>query len=183
MKQNISEKIAVPKGVSVEVKNTTVQIKGLKGENVKDFIIPGVKITASNDEIMIVANKATKKEKARLYSTRAHIKNMIQGVQESYDYTLKICSGHFPMTVTLANNVLSVKNFIGEKIARTTRIPANANVKIDGTKITINSIDKEVAGKVASNIELLMKIPKRDRRVFQDGIYIVEKPGWSIDEQ
>ncbi|MEK6856982.1 MAG: 50S ribosomal protein L6, partial [Nanoarchaeota archaeon] len=93
----------------------------------------------------------------------------------------KVCSGppqsHFPMQVNCAGGVFTVKNFLGEKIARTVKVNQGANVKITGTEITVESPDIELAGKTASDIELLVRISDKDRRTFQDGIYITQKPG------
>ena len=52
---------------------------------------------------------------------------------------------------------------------------ASATVKVEGEKITVESCDKELAGKIASDIELLTSKSNRDLRVFQDGIYMIEK--------
>ena len=57
-------------------------------------------------------------------------------------------------------------------------MPVNpgATVTVQGDKITVESPNKEDAGQTASEIELLTRISKKDPRVFQDGIYIIEKP-------
>ncbi|MEC7431143.1 MAG: 50S ribosomal protein L6, partial [Candidatus Thermoplasmatota archaeon] len=43
------------------------------------------------------------------------------------------------------------------------------------TDVTVSGSDREKVGQTAANIERACKIKKRDRRVFQDGIYIVSK--------
>ncbi|MBI4148376.1 50S ribosomal protein L6 [Candidatus Woesearchaeota archaeon] len=177
MKQTITEEITIPNGVTAQLSQSTVHVKGPKGETTRTFITPGVTLAASQSKITLTATKATKREKAKLYSTRAHLNNMFAGVQTPFVYVLKVCSGHFPMNVTLANNKISVKNFLGEKIARTAQLPQTAQVKIEGDKITISSTDKEIAGRTASDIEQLMRVSNRDRRIFQDGIYVIQKPG------
>ena len=70
---------------------------------------------------------------------------------------------------------LIIKNFLGESAPRKLRIHAGVTVKVNGDIVRIESVDKELAGMTASDIELVTRIRNRDRRVFQDGIFIVRK--------
>ena len=81
------------------------------------------------------------------------------------------------MNVSVSGEKFIVKNFLGEKIPREMKIKKGVNIKIAGDQILIESSDVEIAGNTASNIEQLVKISKRDLRVFQDGIYLIEKAG------
>ena len=81
------------------------------------------------------------------------------------------------MNVSLKGDVLEIKNFIGEKVPRTLKIRPGASVKINGDEIVVEAINKEIAGQTAGSIEKLTKRPGFDKRIFQDGIYIVEKDG------
>ena len=81
------------------------------------------------------------------------------------------------MNVSLEKEKLIIKNFLGEKTPRTAKIPKGVELDINRDLITIKSVDKELAGQAAANLESATKITKRDRRVFQDGLYIINKNG------
>lgn len=175
---NIHEHIATTAGVTITAATgNLVTVKGPKGEVKRAFFDPKIQITGADGGIDLKSPRATRKEKTRLYSYAAHIKNMINGVQTPHEYKMKICSGHFPMNVAMSGNTLSVKNFLGEKTPRTAPVPAGVTVKVEGDKITISSPDLELAGQTASSFEKACRITNRDRRIFQDGIYIIKKAG------
>jgi large subunit ribosomal protein L6 len=176
MKTHIEEDMDIPDGIQVSI-DKDVTVKGPKGTVKRPLFYPGVEIKVAGKKVTLTCKKATKREKKMLYTYMAHIANMFKGVQTPWVYKLKVCTGHFPMTVNLAGNALLVKNFLGEKIPRKMIIKQGVTVKVDGKDITVESIDKELAGAVASDMELLTAISKKDRRVFQDGIYMIEKAG------
>ena len=84
------------------------------------------------------------------------------------------------MTLKLEGDNAIIKNFLGEKVDRKVKLPGNIEVKLDKDIITITSVNKEFAGQAAANLEKVTKIRKKDRRIFQDGIYIINKSGKEI---
>ncbi|MBI4449126.1 50S ribosomal protein L6 [Candidatus Woesearchaeota archaeon] len=180
MKLDMTESISLPQGTAATYSGGVLIIKGPKGENKRTMNVPTVHIHAKDNQITLNSPQGTKREKALLYSALAHVKNMIRGVQEPYVYELKVCSGHFPMNVSIQGNTISVKNFLGEKVPRTATIPSGVKAAITGDKITLESTDIELAGRCASDIEHICRISNRDRRIFQDGIYIIKKCGETI---
>jgi len=180
MKFDYDETVELPQGVSVSLEGFTVKVKGPQGEVARAMRMPGVKMSVQGQQVAFAAKKATKREKRTLYTNLAHLKNMVRGVQAPWVYKLKICSGHFPMTVTLAGQNFALKNFLGEKVPRTCTFPQGVEVKVAGQDITVTSINRELAGQVAGRLELLTFKPKKDQRTFQDGIYITEKPAKEI---
>ena len=180
MKKEIFKEIEIPEGVDVEVKGSTLKVTGPEGENQRTFKIKNISLT-KKDNLVIIGNKiATKKEKKLINSAAAHIKNMIKGVQKKFEYELKVCFSHFPISVDIKGKEILIKNFLGERVPRKTLIPEGVNVEIDKDIIKVTSADKELAGQVAANFETATRIRKRDRRIFQDGIFITSKAGREI---
>jgi len=180
MKKEFFKEIEIPSGVEASIEGSVVKISGPEGENSRKFITKGIELTKKENKIIIGSKKATKKEKKMINTITAHIKNMIIGVQKKFEYELKSVFSHFPITLEIKNDELVIKNFLGEKIPRKAKIPSGVNVEIKGNTIKIMSIDKELAGQTAANFETATKIKSRDKRVFQDGIFIVKKPEGEI---
>ena len=175
------KKIEIPESVNLEVDARTVKVRGPAGENVLTIRNAVIGVKKENSSIVLFSRgNFTKREKRLINTNAAHIRNMIRGSLKPYEYKLKICSGHFPMSVSLEKESIIVKNFLGEKIARKAKVVNGSNVTIKGDEITVTSSNKEVAGQTAANIEQCTRITNKDRRVFQDGIYIISKGGKSV---
>jgi large subunit ribosomal protein L6 len=178
--QTLQSTVELPANCEFKRENQKITIKGPKGEITRMLTDKMVKITKTDGELILTYDKVTKREKKNLFTTAAHLRNMIKGVQEGFTYTLKICSGHFPMSVALKGGIFEIKNFIGEKVPRTLKIKPGVDVKIEGDIVTVYAVDKELAGLTAGAIEKLTRRPGFDKRIFQDGIYITEKAGKKI---
>ena len=180
MKEDLRLQVALVKGITAVVAGYSLTVKGPKGEVIKTFINPKIKISVENEKVVLFSPQATKREKTVMRSFESHIKNMVEGVQEPHIYKLKICSSHFPMNVSVTGNKLVVKNLLGEKVPRTLEFSKSAKVTIEGEIIHVESTDKEIAGQVAAAIEQLTRRPGYDSRVFQDGIWMISKDGKEI---
>ncbi len=172
---DINEEIQLVEGINVEVKDNMVKVEGSLGKLERRFAYPNVELKKQENKIQLTSKKASKREKRMINTFKAHIKNMIKGTSDGFEYKLKICSSHFPMTVTVENNFVVIKNFLGEKVPRKAKIIEGIDVKIEGNDVIIKGVDLEKTGQTAANIESSCKVTNKDRRVFQDGVYIYEK--------
>ena len=168
--------VTISEGVTGTLDGTILTFKGANGETSRDFLSPLVKTELKNNEVTVSIPVSKRKYTRMFFTTIAHIKNMIEGAKEGFTYELKICSGHFPMTVKKEGNEVVISNFLGEKIPRRSTIVEGVNLDIKGDIIIVNSPNIEDAGQTAANLERATFIKKRDRRVFQDGCYITSKP-------
>ena len=175
MKRDFIEEIEIPDKTGVRLNKGIVTVNGQKGEIKKNLLNKRILIEIRDNKVIISSKKATQREKKILYTIKAHIENMIYGVNNGYTYVLKVCSSHFPMSVTIDKGKFAVKNFLGESQPRIFKIVEGVEVKLEGERVSVSSPDKELAGQTAASIEQLCRIANRDRRVFQDGIYITSK--------
>jgi large subunit ribosomal protein L6 len=177
MKQDLKEELKIPENTNITLDNRMFTVKGLKGEVKRRFYNPKITARVIGDSVVFESKKATKREKKLIKTYIAHLKSMIKGANEAHVYKLKICSGHFPMTASVKGSLFELKNFYGETVPRTTALPEGVNVKVEGQYILVEGIDKAAASRAASLIELLTRRSGFDKRIFQDGIFIVEKDG------
>ena len=178
--KRLSEEISIPEGVNVEIVDGVLIVKK-DDKELRRNLNSLIDVKVDNGKITINAKRMRKTEK-RLFGTfRAHIKNMIKGFENEFIFKLKIANVHFPMNVSYdkgANEII-VKNFLGEKKDRRIQLPKDVNVKVDKEDIEVSSYDIEKAGEAATKIEKGTKVRNKDRRVYQDGIFLIEKPGRS----
>ena len=176
----IEKKILLPEDVEAKAEDCDIIIKGKLGEIRRSFSYPALNILLKDKEIIVSSTKDKKKQKAIVGSWCARIKNMIVGVNKPYEYKLKIVFSHFPMKITLESDRIVVKNYLGGKGVREVQIPPDIElnmVKEDNSDyVIVKGINKEHAGLYAAKIERLCVAKNKDRRVFQDGIYIIKKP-------
>jgi large subunit ribosomal protein L6 len=180
MRKELSQIIEIPEGVTLTLDNDTITVKGNEGEISRAFNFGRVDVSVEGNVLTLGNKFSTKTEKKMMNTITAHVKNMIAGVQEKFVYELKVCSGHFPMSLKQEGNKIIVKNFLGEKIDRVVTIMDGADVEINKEMITVKSINKEIAGQTAANFEKATIIKGRDKRIFQDGVYIIKKCGKEI---
>ena len=176
MNKDLMREIEIPGGVTVSVNENEFAIKGNGKESVRTFDLGKVKAEVKDGKIILAAKGATRRESKMIGTTWAHLKNMIKGISEDFVYQLEVCSVHFPMNVKADGDKVVIKSFLGETTERIAKILPNVKVDIKGTAITVNSSDIEAAGQTAANLEKATRLTGRDRRIFQDGIFITKKP-------
>jgi large subunit ribosomal protein L6 len=177
MKKEIIESIDIPEGVSCEISGNKFSCnKGASNLSIS-IDIPKTTIQIKDQKVIFSCNKGGKKEYKIVKSYLAHIKNLFEGINKKFVYKLEACNLHFPMTLKVDKDVLLINNFLGEKVPRRAKILPGVEIEIKGLKIFLSSSSKTSAGQTAANIEKATKIRFRDRRIFQDGIFITEKPG------
>jgi large subunit ribosomal protein L6 len=170
-----TRQVKIPEGVTARIEGNLVKVTGPKGMLMREMYYPNVSITVENGEFSITTESERKKILAVCGTFAAHLRNMCTGVTKGYQYRMRVVYSHFPIQLKLAGNRIEIGNFLGEKRSRFARIEKDVKVALGSDEVTLTGIDKEAVGKTAANIEHATRIRERDPRVFQDGVYIVER--------
>lgn len=171
----LEQEIDIPEGVTVNVDGPLVTVKGPNGQLSRKLSHPRLKIKRTDSKILVSCEFPRIKEKALVGTYAAHIRNMVYGVENDFEYHMKIVYSHFPMKVNVRGNKFVIENFMGERAPRYADIIDGVKVSVKGSDVTVTGPDKEDVGQTAANIERGTRIKGYDPRVFQDGIYIVVK--------
>ena len=177
MKQHLVEQLEIPSGVVCELANNHLKCKKGDIELSRNMDVPSLDFSVKDNKIILECKTGNKRNFKTIKSYVAHIKNMFSGLQEEFIYKLESCNVHFPTTIKVEGDNVIITNFLGEKTPRFAKIIPGAKVDVKGQKITVSSRDKNAAGQTSANLEKATKIKSRDRRIFQDGIFLTERPG------
>lgn len=175
MDKEVITTIKVPNGIETMVDAHHITIKTDKGEQKREFKSHRIVFEKKGNDIVIIGSPVNKQTRALMNTFIAHIQNMVIGMTFGYKYDLKITYSHFPMTAEIKNDVVYIKNFLGEKFPREARIVGATKVEIKGQDITVTGFNKEEVGQTATNIEQAAKVRGRDIRRFTDGVYLEKK--------
>jgi large subunit ribosomal protein L6 len=177
-KEQLDILVEVPAGIVAVVEGSKATITGPRGSISRAF--KGASIKSQGNSVIIRPASKLKKDIAVAGSIRAHLRNMMRGVSSGVVYNLKVVYSHFPMNVKVSGNRVLIDNFLGEKHPRSAEILQSVSVEVKGQDVKVSGFDKEKVSQTAANIEQATRIKRRDPRVFQDGIYIIEKDGKSL---
>lgn len=145
--------ITIPEGVTVSADKNLVTVTGPKGT--LTLTVPfKISVQVDNSVVTISRLSEDKKVKACHGSTRAHLNNMIQGVQTPWKKEMEIRGTGYKFAV--AGNKLTVSAGYIKPVV----ITAPEGIFFESaeeTRLTISGIDKVVVGQVASNIRKIRK--------------------------
>ncbi len=170
------QKIVIPEGVKIELRTGGEIDVSKDGVNVsRIFVHPHVICKITDSTIVISTESKRNQDRAVVGTWISHINNLIKGVTSGFTYSLKIVYTHFPMNVSVNGNVVDIKNFLGAKGILKANILGETKVVVKKEDVIVSGINKDDVGQTAANIEKACKVKGKDRRVFQDGVYLVTK--------
>lgn len=148
-----NQPVLIPAGVTVIVDKRLVTITGPKG-NLTLALPQKINVKVEEDKVIVTRLTEDKKTKACHGTIRAHINNMIAGVQNLWKKELEIRGTGYKASVN-GNKLIVTAGYI-HPVEVTAPEGIIFSVAED-TKITVSGINKVIVGQIASNIRKIRK--------------------------
>jgi large subunit ribosomal protein L6 len=172
----MSTEISLPEDVTATLDRLDLTVEGPNGSVTRRLWYPDVTVEVDGDRVVIESENTDAKTNATVGTFESHVRNMIHGVTEGWEYTMEVFYSHFPMQVNVEDGAVVIENFLGERAPRRAPIHGDTDVEVDGEEISLSGPNIEDVGQTAADIEQLTRVSGKDTRVFQDGVYITSKP-------
>ena len=141
--------VAIPQGVTVDIKPGVVIVKGPKGTLTQTFDAVDITIKEENGHVVLTRINDEQENRAKHGLYRALIHNMVTGVTEGYKKTLVIAGVGFKAAKQGNKVVLNVG------YSHPVEIFENEDIKLNcpsATEIEVSGIDKTKVGQYAANV-------------------------------
>ena len=168
--------INIPKDTKIKLESGRLILTGPKGS--KEFTLNDkiFSATIADDKNLILKLINKNKELNVLWgTTRSLINNALIGVSEGYEKILELSGVGF--RAILKGNILELQIGFSHNVSY--KIPEGIKVAVEKSNIVkISGIDKELVGKVASEIKILKPVePYKGKGIKERGQYVLRKEG------
>lgn len=167
--------IEMPAGVTAELKEGVLTIKGSKGEQSLN-IPPLSKVSIDGQVITVERTSEEKAHKAQHGLTRALINNLVVGVTEGFSKELEVNGVGFKIRMEGKDLVMSLG--FSHEIRYT--IPEDVDVSVEKMDIKVSGANKQRVGQVAAEIREFKKPePYKGKGIKYKTERIIRKAGKS----
>jgi len=145
--------VIIPESVQIEIKDNLIKVSGPKGSLEKE-LVPGVEVLKKDQEVIVsVKDENDKEQRSRWGLQRSLINSMVIGVVEGFSKQLEINGVGYKASVQGRKLVLN----IGYSHSIEYDIKEGIEINIEKNIITVQGIDKQLVGQVASEIRAFRK--------------------------
>jgi len=164
--------VPIPGGVTVQVADSHVHVKGPKGE-LKSHVLNGVSVVVEGGQARVLSDQA--RGNPAFGTMRSLIQNMVTGVTSGFSKTLEIVGTGYRAQMEGKNLVLQ----LGFSHPITFAPPAGITIKVENpTRLVVSGADKGQVGQVAAEIRgFRPPEPYKGKGVKYEGEYIRRKAG------
>lgn len=169
--------VEIPQGITVEVQDSSIKVKGPKGE--LSLNIPkGIKVEIKDNLAIVLRENDSCKN---LHGTiRVLIYNMIEGVSKGFEKRLDVQGVGFKAQMKAKDLELS----LGFSHPVNVKTPEGLTAEIDKDKkniIIIKGIDKQLVGEFAAKVRSLKKPePYKGKGIRYEGEIVKQKAGKTV---
>ncbi|MEE8318484.1 MAG: 50S ribosomal protein L6 [Dehalococcoidales bacterium] len=144
--------ITVPNGVTVSISEDAVKVTGPKGE-LSCPVKLDITVT-QQDNILTVTRPSDNKDHRSMHGlTRSLVANMVQGVSQGYEKYLEIVGVGYRAEQNGDNLTLRIGY---SHLVEVVPLPG-ISLSMEGARIKVSGIDKEVVGEMAARIRRIRK--------------------------
>jgi large subunit ribosomal protein L6 len=166
--------VALPKGVTAEIKGQTIEVKGPKGT--RSFTATDdVTLALEDGSVKVTPRGASKRARQQWGMTRSMVENLTVGVSTGFKKELEI-QGVGYRAAMVGKNLQLQLGFSHEVIFE---VPEGVVVAAPKqTEISVEGIDQQLVGQVAANIRAWKKPePYKGKGIRYKGEFVFRKEG------
>jgi large subunit ribosomal protein L6 len=166
--------IAIPDGVTVDVKPELVSVKGPKGE-LTQVVSRDMEVRQTNGTLTVARPSDRGEHRALHGLTRSLIANMVQGVTEGFERRLEIQGVGY--RARLQGNALELS--VGYSHPVSVSAPEGIEFEVPSpTQVVVRGIDKQLVGEIAARIRRTRPPePYKGKGVRYEGEHVRRKVG------
>jgi large subunit ribosomal protein L6 len=140
--------VTVPKGVTLQLQDHTVAVKGPKGE-LRRTLHEEMQLTFDKDQFTVARPSEDQKHKALHGLTRTLVQNMVEGVSKGFSKTLEIQGVGYKAEA----KPYGVNLVVGYSHPVKYEAPKGIKISVDNnTTVKVEGADKELVGQVAAEL-------------------------------
>ncbi|MBD5194519.1 MAG: 50S ribosomal protein L6 [Bacteroides sp.] len=174
--------IAIPAGVTVQVKDNVVTVKGPKGELTQE-VNPNIEVKVEDGHVIVTRPDDQRENRAMHGLYRALIHNMVVGVSEGYKKEMELVGVGYRATSSgqVLELALGYSHAIFIKLPKEVKVEAKTE-RNKNPLIILESSDKQLLGQVCAKIRSLRKPePYKGKGIKFVGEIIRRKSGKSAN--
>jgi len=167
--------IAIPKDTKVKIEGSKLTLTGPKGSKELSINDKIFSTSLSEDNLLLKLLKKNEKNSVMWGTTRSILNSAVIGVSKGHEKILELSGVGF--RAALKGEKLTLQ--LGFSHDTHYEIPKEVKVIVEkSTTIKINGIDKDLVGKVASEIKMLKPVePYKGKGIKEKGQYVLRKEG------
>jgi large subunit ribosomal protein L6 len=167
--------VPIPSGVEVKIGKELVEVKGPKG-TLTTPVCPVLKYELADGKVTLSPLEESRFAAAQFGLRRTLLANCVEGVTKGFSKTLEVVGVGYKVAVK--GNIVDLS--VGYSHPVLVDLPKGISAAVEGQKLTLSGIDKELVGETAAKIRKLRKPePYKGKGIKYDTETIRRKVGKS----